>query len=52
MPQVLVLAYDGTDADAPTRTRAARAVHFEQIRPMVKEVNSTQRVPSSTITLS
>ena len=36
MPQFLVLAYDGTDAEAPARRRAARAAHFEQIRPMVE----------------
>ena len=37
MPQFFVLAYDGTDAEAPTRRRAARAAHLEQIRPMVEK---------------
>jgi len=36
MPQFLVLAYDGADADAPARRQAARAVHFEGIKPMVE----------------
>ena len=37
MPQFFVLAYDGTDAEAPARRRAARAAHLEQIRPMVEK---------------
>lgn len=36
MPQYLVLAYDGTDAEADARRRAARPAHFEGIKPMVK----------------
>lgn len=36
MPQFLVLAYDGTDADAPARRRASRAEHFAGIKPMVE----------------
>lgn len=35
MAQFLMLAYDGTDADAPARRRAARQAHFEHIKPMV-----------------
>ncbi len=37
MPQYLVLAHDGSDADAPERRRAARPAHFEQIRSMVEK---------------
>lgn len=37
MPQFFILAYDGTDAEAPARRRAVRAAHFEQIRPMVEK---------------
>jgi uncharacterized protein YciI len=36
MPQYLVLAYDGTDADAPARRRAVRGAHFAGIKPMVE----------------
>jgi uncharacterized protein YciI len=35
MAQFLVLAYDGTDADAVARRRAARPAHFEALQPMV-----------------
>jgi uncharacterized protein YciI len=35
MPQFLLLAYDGSDAQAPERRRAARPAHFEGIKPMV-----------------
>lgn len=34
--QFLVLAYDGTDSEAPSRRRAARGSHFEGIKPMVE----------------
>jgi uncharacterized protein len=37
MAQFLVLAYDGTDADAAARRRAARPAHFEGIRPMAEK---------------
>ena len=36
MAQFLILAYDGTDKDAPARRRAARPAHFEGIKPMVE----------------
>jgi uncharacterized protein YciI len=36
VPQFLVLAYDGSDPDAPARRRAARGVHFDGIKPMVE----------------
>jgi hypothetical protein len=36
MPQFFVLAYDGADSDASARRRAARAAHFEGIKPMVE----------------
>jgi uncharacterized protein YciI len=36
MAQFLVLAYDGTDPEAPARRRAARGAHFEKIAPMVE----------------
>ena len=36
MAQFLMLAYDGTDADAPARRRAARQAHFDHIKPMVE----------------
>ena len=36
MPQFLVTAYDGTDADAPARRLAARQAHFEGIQSMVE----------------
>ena len=35
MAQFLVLAYDGTDADAVARRRATRPAHFEVLQPMV-----------------
>ena len=35
MAQFLVLAYDGTDAEAPARRKAARPAHFEGIKSMV-----------------
>ena len=34
--QFFVLAYDGTDAEAPARRRAARGMHFEGIKAMVE----------------
>lgn len=34
--QFFVVAYDGTDAGAPTRRRAARGLHFEGIKSMVE----------------
>jgi uncharacterized protein YciI len=37
MPQYLVLAYDGTDAQAPARRRAVRPAHFDQIRARVEK---------------
>lgn len=36
MPQFLVTARDGTDADAPNRRLAARPAHMERIRPFVE----------------
>ena len=36
MAQFLILAYDGNDADAGARRRAARGIHFEGIKPMVE----------------
>jgi len=36
MPHYLVLAYDGTDADAMNRRMAARPAHFEGIKPMLE----------------
>jgi uncharacterized protein YciI len=36
MPQFLVIAHDGTDAEAPARRQAARAAHLEGVRPMVE----------------
>lgn len=35
MPQFLVIAHDGTDADAPARRQAVRAAHFERLKPAV-----------------
>jgi uncharacterized protein len=35
MAQFLVLAYDGTDAEAPARRQAARPVHFEHLPNVV-----------------
>ena len=35
MAQFLVLAYDGTDAEAPGRRLAARSAHLDSIRSMV-----------------
>lgn len=35
MAQFLVLAYDGTDREAPARRKAARPQHFEGIKSMV-----------------
>ncbi len=37
MAQFLVLAYDGTDAGAAERRKAARPGHFEGIKPMVEK---------------
>jgi uncharacterized protein YciI len=36
MPQFLVLAYDGHDAEAPARRQAARPAHLERVRPLVE----------------
>src|SRR4051794_41397260 len=36
MPQFLVIAHDGTDAEAPARRQAVRAAHLEGVRPMVE----------------
>lgn len=36
MAQFFIVAYDGTDPEAPARRRAARGLHFEGIRPMVE----------------
>ena len=36
MPQFLVIAHDGSDAQAPARRQAARAAHLEGVRPMVE----------------
>lgn len=36
MPQYLVTAYDGTDADAPARRRDARPTHIEGARAMAE----------------
>jgi uncharacterized protein YciI len=35
MPQFLVIAYDGTDPEAPARRLAARPGHLEGVKPMV-----------------
>jgi uncharacterized protein YciI len=35
MAQFLVLAYDGTDREAPSRRQAARPEHFERVKGMV-----------------
>ena len=35
MPHFLVLAYDGTDAEAKNRRTAVRAAHLNYIKPMV-----------------
>jgi uncharacterized protein YciI len=37
MPQFLVLAYDGTDAEAPARRRTVRPAHFAGIPKMVEK---------------
>ena len=37
MPQYLILAYDGTDADAPARRQAVREAHLANVAPMVEE---------------
>ena len=39
MPQFLIIARDGTDADAPARRQAARAAHLESIGPHVTAGN-------------
>ena len=36
MPQFLVIAYDGTDAEALERRMAARPAHLEGVKPMVE----------------
>src|SRR5262249_35124680 len=36
VPHFFLLAYDGTDADAPARRKSARGAHFEGIKPMVE----------------
>lgn len=36
MPQFLVLACDGTQADTPERRKAARQSHLEGLRPLVE----------------
>jgi uncharacterized protein len=37
--QFLVIARDGTDADAPERRQRARPIHLESIRPLVDSGN-------------
>jgi len=37
MAQFMVLAYDGTDAEAEARRLAARPAHFAGIEPMVRK---------------
>jgi uncharacterized protein len=37
MAHFLILAYDGTDAEAAARRQAARPAHFEGIKPMVEK---------------
>ncbi|MGH7058397.1 MAG: YciI family protein [Acetobacteraceae bacterium] len=37
MATFLVLAHDGTDADAPARRKAARPQHFDGVEAMVKK---------------
>ena len=36
MPQYLILAYDGTDPDAPARRQAVREAHLANVAPMVE----------------
>jgi uncharacterized protein len=36
MPQFLVLAYDGADAEAPARRLKARPAHFANGKPLVE----------------
>jgi uncharacterized protein YciI len=36
MPQFLVIAHDGDDAEAPARRQAARDAHLAGVRPMVE----------------
>ncbi len=36
MPQFLVIAHDGTDAEAPARRAAARPGHLQNVAPMVE----------------
>lgn len=36
MPQFLVIAYDGTDPEAPARRAVARPAHLDGVRPMVE----------------
>lgn len=36
MPQFLVIAYDGTDPEAPARRQAVRAAHLEGARRMAE----------------
>jgi len=38
MSQFLVIAYDGTDAEAPARRRVARPVHFEGLKTLGSHV--------------
>jgi len=38
MAQFLVLAYDGTDADALARRQATRGAHLESVRPMAENL--------------
>jgi hypothetical protein len=39
MPQFMIVAHDGTDADAPARRLAARPAHFEGIKDIVAKGN-------------
>jgi uncharacterized protein len=36
MPQFLLIAHDGTDAEAPARRQAARPAHLASVAPLVE----------------
>ena len=36
MPQYLILAYDGPDAEAPARRQAVRQAHLANVAPLVE----------------
>jgi uncharacterized protein YciI len=48
LQQFVLIAYDGTDADALSRRMAARPAHLENVRQLKAKGQFTRAAPSST----